>query len=164
MDAVDPRRTETLAELLRAALPPKSRDRLFSLDLIVSRWGVVVGKELGLRSEPALFRDGVLTVRVADARWGRTILKLQSEIIPRLNAALGVSMVRRINFLRDGRSLTASRAGGSEADSRARPEPPASAAILEVAKRIEDLELRDQVIRTAARYLFARNRKSGGDR
>lgn len=70
--------------------------------MIRLKWVDIVGKELALRSEPSSLGVGVLTVRVSEAVWGRIILKLQRDILGRLQALVGSGVVERIQFLRDG--------------------------------------------------------------
>jgi hypothetical protein len=147
------RRHRSVAEILRQALPPRSRDRIYSLELIGLKWPAAVGQELAARSEPASFEDAVLTVRVEDAAWGRMIMSLQNEIRPRLNQAMGFRAVKRIRFVKDGKAISK--------PAPVPPTPPAvepvepSAAILEAAEKVNDSDLRDLVIRTATRYLAA---------
>ena len=125
--------------------------------MIRLKWVDIVGKELALRSEPSSFGVGVLTVRVSDAAWGRMILKLQRDILERLQALIGSGAVERIQFLRDGTMPW----GGGEPPGltreRVRREfsESLSAPIVEAAQSIADERLRDLVTRSVARYLAA---------
>ena len=147
----------SLKEVLRVALPPEIKERIYSVDLVGRRWADVVGRELAERSEPEALDRGVLTVRVTDASWGKTIYRLQHRIIPSLNRALGTNLVRRINFTK--RSRLAGRASATP-DTKPSPEPSAPpAGLVERAAEIRDPELRDVVLQSAARYLSAKQQR-----
>lgn len=148
------KRARSVADLLRQALPPRSRDRVYSTELLGLKWPVAVGTELSARSEVAFFQDGILTVRVTDAAWGRMIMKLQAQIRPRLNAAMGFRAVKRIRFVKDGKPLSIPAAERRKAASREALEPPSG--LCKAAEGLEDSELRELVLRTATRYLAAR--------
>lgn len=152
-----PRRHVTLAEILKRALPEAARQRIYSIEMIEKRWAQAVGEELARRSEPEFLSAGVLTVRVTDAAWGRMILKLSGRIISALNRAVGMNLVRRINFqtrtefrkAREPRRPAVVRASG--------PPPPS---VVRAAESIEDPELRELVSRSAANYLRAQQQRN----
>ena len=150
----------SVAELLRQALPPPSRDRVYSLQLLGLKWPAAVGNELAARSEPASFEDGLLTVRVTDAAWGRMILKLQGEIRHRLNQAVGFRAVRRIRFVKDGKPLATPAPVPIKPPSLEPVET--SEAIRQAAESVGDADLRELVVRTASRYLAARTARRKG--
>jgi hypothetical protein len=89
------------------------------------------------------------------------ILKLQKEIVFRINQAVEPDLVRRIQFIRDGRAPWGS--GDPplipEEETSQRVEAKPSALILEAARAVEDPELRSQLIQTAARYLAVQTAK-----
>jgi hypothetical protein len=145
-------RSVSVGDLLRRALPPRSRDRIYSLELIGLKWPAAVGAELAARSEPAAFEGGVLTVRVTDAAWGRMIMKLQAEIRPRLNAAMGFRAVKRIRFVKDGKPLSIPRP--AIAATPLEPLPP-SDSLQQAAESLPDADLKELMLRTATRYLAA---------
>jgi hypothetical protein len=146
---------------LKAVLPPARRKRIFSLGLVRVKWADLVGGELAIRSEPASLGDRLLTVRVSDAAWGRMILKLQKEIVSRVNRAVEPDLVRRIQFIRDGKAPWEStdRPFVSKEEMSQRVEAKPSALIVEAARAVEDPELRSQLIQTAARYLAVQTGK-----
>ncbi len=125
--------------------------------MIRLKWVDIVGKELALRSEPSSLGVGVLTVRVSEAVWGRMILKLQRDILGRLQALVGSGVVERIQFLRDGNEPWEGGEPPGLSRERVRKEcsEPLSAAIIEAAQSIADERLRDLVTSSAARYLAA---------
>jgi predicted nucleic acid-binding Zn ribbon protein len=146
-----------LAELLERALPPSVRRRVYSLALVEKRWEKVVGLEIARRSEPEALEDGVLTVRVTDPAWGKMILKLQKQIVPALNQAVGKGLVRRINFVRrDKLQKPASEALAAEVAVALGP-PPES--VMRASDAISDDELREAVRKSASLYLRAREER-----
>jgi hypothetical protein len=143
-----------LAELLERALPPEARRRVYSVALVEKHWPSVVGKEIARRSEPESLENGVLTVRVTDPAWGKMILKLQERIVPALNRAVGVGLVRRINFVRrDGLRNPESETKAPERTVAPGP-PPES--VMRASEEISDEDLRAAVRKSASLYLRAR--------
>lgn len=150
------RSTYSVSEILKGVLPRGSHQRIYSVDLIRLKWVDIVGTELALRSEPSSLGVGVLTVRVSDAAWGRMILKLQRDILGRLQGLVGSGVVGRIQFLRDGKTPWGGENPPSLILDRAPIHPkPLPAYLTEEARSIEDEALRELVTRTAARYLAA---------
>ncbi|MFQ5792773.1 MAG: DUF721 domain-containing protein [Acidobacteriota bacterium] len=146
----------SLAEVLKRALPSRRRERIYSIELAALKWAEVVGGELAVRSEPVSLKDGILTIRVEEAPWGKVILKLQRQIIPRLNRAMGIKVVRRIVFVRDGQRVWKEKKPARPVAPVRSEAPPPSASVLEAAEAVADSELRAFLIRTASRYLAAR--------
>jgi hypothetical protein len=138
---------------LKKALPPEARRRIYSIKLVERRWASVVGEELARRSEPEALVDGVLTVRVTDPVWGKTITRLASRIIPELNRAVGMKLVKRMNFTRRERLESVAANTVPVPKVKASAEPPEG--VVRAAESIPDLELRARVTASAARYLQA---------
>ena len=146
----------SIQDILRQALPDGARRRIYSTDLVSRKWERIVGNELAQRSEPEALRDGVLTVRVTDAAWGKMIYRLQDRIVPELNRVLGSRRVRRINFTK--RARLEHPAPPRQAPAKPKPvEPPPS--IVEAGNDIDDPELRRLVLRSAGNYLNAQKER-----
>lgn len=79
--------TGVLAEVIRRQPPSPART--------VFAWQVSVGAALA-RATTVDLQDGVLTVRVRDARYTPEIRRATSTILPRLQHLLGASTVARI--------------------------------------------------------------------
>ncbi len=142
-----------MKELLKQVLPAPARERVYSVELVHKRWAEVVGLELARRSEPEALSQGVLTVRVTDPVWGKMIYKLQDRIIPALNRAVGSSLVRRINFTKRSRlEHPPPENDRQEREPEAVEAPPL---VVEAAAAIEEPDLRQLVLRSAAQYLNA---------
>ena len=131
---------------------------MYALPLVEKRWASVVGQEIARRSEPEALENGILTVRVTDPAWGKMIAKLQGQIVPALNRAVGKGLVRRINFIRREKleKQVREEAGAEEASVALGP-PPES--VMRASDRISDMELREAVRKSAARYLKAREER-----
>ncbi len=142
--------------MLRRVLPPGARKRVYSVDLVAKYWTDVVGFELARRAEPEALSQGVLTVRVTDATWGKMIHRLQDRIAPELNRAIGMKLVHRINFTKRSRL---ERPPPVEEKKMSDVEPEAPPGIVEASKAIADPELRTLVVRSAARYSRAREER-----
>ena len=147
----------SLKDVLRHALPKVAKERVYSVELVSRRWVDVVGRELARRSEPEALSQGVLTVRVTDVVWGQMIYRLQNRIVPKLNRAVGMTLVRRINFTKRSRLHGLPQTEVKEVGERAPLVPPAE--LSAPASGIEDPDLRELVLQSAARYLKAKEQR-----
>jgi predicted nucleic acid-binding Zn ribbon protein len=70
---------------------------------VQERWAAVAGERVAREAEPVSERDGVVTVACASAVWAQELELLSSELLERLDAALGRQnggpLVRRLRFL-----------------------------------------------------------------
>ncbi len=145
-------REKSVSELLLAVLPESARKRVGAIDLVRIRWARAVGDEIARRSEPVTLENAVLTVRVDEPAWGKAIVRLQRQLVEKLNRALGRRLIERIRFVKD-RPVSPTHARVE----RAPGFPPAlvSLPLREAARSIGDQELRSELVRTAERYLGA---------
>jgi hypothetical protein len=66
---------------------------------LVAAWPGVVGEQVSANAWPARFaRDGTLHVSTSSSAWAFELGHLQSEILPRLQEALGKSAPGRLKF------------------------------------------------------------------
>jgi hypothetical protein len=124
-------RPDRVGDALRHVLQridPERRLELFRM------WAAEVGPAIAARSEPAGFRDGVLSVRVNGAAWMQELQFAKEEIRARLNARLGTEVVRDVYFV----------SGGGLVKKPARAAPPSVPAQEETDEPIELPPLRDQ--------------------
>jgi hypothetical protein len=142
-----------LAEILERALPKEARRGIFSVAIVEKRWAEVVGEEIARRSEPEALEGGVLTVRVTDPAWGKTILNLQGRIVPALNRAVGMDLVRRINFVK--REHLKKPASSAPAAKKAASLGPPPENVMRASEAIADEDLRAAVRKSASLYLRA---------
>ena len=146
-----------LKDVLRHALPKVAKEHVYSVALVTRRWVDVVGRELARRSEPEALSEGVLTVRVIDVVWGQMIYRLQDRIVPKLNKAIGMTLVRRINFTKRSHLQGLPEVEVKDVGERTPLVPPAG--LNASASGIEDPDLRELVLQSAARYLKAKEQR-----
>jgi len=146
-----------LKDVLRQALPKVAKEHVYSVALVTRRWVDVVGRELARRSEPEALSEGVLTVRVIDVVWGQMIYRLQDRIVPKLNKAIGMTLVRRINFTKRSHLQGLPEVEVKDVGERRPLVPPGG--LNASASGIEDPDLRELVLQSAARYLKAKEQR-----
>lgn len=59
-------------------------------------WEETVGSAIASAAVPAAERDGVLTVRCESAVWSQELELMSSELLPRLNTALGGDLLHKL--------------------------------------------------------------------
>ncbi len=59
-------------------------------------WERVVGPAIAASARPTSERDGILTVTCTAAVWAQELDLMSSELIPRLNTALGAQDIREL--------------------------------------------------------------------
>lgn len=145
-------RPRPVADLLMEALRGKPAERRLKEGRIWLLWDEAVGERIASRARPVAFRDGTLTVAVANAPWMQQLNFLKGGIIEKLNVLLGGPVVRDIYL----------KAGSVEAPVEAQPEPPYPVRQLTRAEQefvatettsIEDPELREIISRLMAKHL-----------
>jgi len=141
-----------VADLLAEALRGKPAERRLKEGRIWLFWDEAVGERIAARARPVAFRDGTLTVVVANAPWMQQLNFLKGGIVERLNALLGSPVVRDIYL----------KAGTVEVPAEAPPEqhPPGRQLtraeqnfVATEAEAIEDPELREIISRLMAKHL-----------
>ena len=66
--------------------------------IVFAVWRRVVGEAVTARSNPRAFSKGVLIIDVFDPAWGNELEGMSSEILGKLNGALGKRVVRVIEW------------------------------------------------------------------
>ncbi len=61
-------------------------------------WDEVVGETIAVNAQPAAFKGDLLLVHVTSSAWIHELQFLKSDMIIKLNAALGKPMVTEIKF------------------------------------------------------------------
>jgi hypothetical protein len=114
-------------------------------------WDDAVGAQIAAKARPVSFRDGMLTVAVANSPWMQQLTFLKQGIIGKLNELLGCDLVRDI-FLKSGRVD----APPIPAKTGKRLERPLDAAekllIAEQSAAIEDPDLREALAHLIERH------------
>jgi Dna[CI] antecedent DciA-like protein len=145
---------------LRAWERPRDSDlaaRLFggrpehTLALLRSAWPVAVGAKLARRTEVVALDHGVLRIKVEDARWQRTLLRMRTEILSRLRGVAAGVAPRGLGF------VVGALASNPDPIPAVMQEAPLAAAppraVAEAAAAIPDPEVRARFLAAAARYL-----------
>jgi Dna[CI] antecedent DciA-like protein len=120
------------------------------LQLLRAAWPKAVGPELARRTEVVALDGNALRIRVADASWRKGLLRMRRDILSRLYGVAGRLAPNGLGFVEGGL------AGASEP--KAPPPtrvPPvrASGFLAAEAARIDDAELRERFLESAALYL-----------
>ena len=86
---------DVLGDVLKR-VDPEQQMRVYS---IWNFWGEEVGELIARRAQPSHFRNGILFVTVATQSWMQELQFMKEKIRERLNARLGVELVRDIFFV-----------------------------------------------------------------
>jgi predicted nucleic acid-binding Zn ribbon protein len=62
-------------------------------------WEEALGERIAAEARPVRERDGTVTVECRAATWAQELDLLQTELLERLNTALGAPRVERLRFL-----------------------------------------------------------------
>ena len=92
-------RPNRVADALRQVVQRIDPDRRLAAYRLWTFWADEVGPAVAARAEPAAFRDGVLSVRVAGAGWMQELQFMKDELRQRLNRRLGAELIRDIYFV-----------------------------------------------------------------
>ena len=145
-------RPRPVADLLTEALRGKPAERRLKEGRIWIFWDEAVGERIASLARPVAFRDGTLTVAVANAPWMQQLNFLKGGIVEKLNVLLGGPVIRDIYL----------KAGTVEVPVEAPPERPHPIRELSRSEQefvatetqsIEDPELRDIISRLMAKHL-----------
>lgn len=145
-------RPRSVADLLAESLRGKPAERRLKEGRIWLLWEDAVGDRIASLARPVGFRDGTLTVAVANAPWMQQLNFLKRGIIEKLNTLLGSPVVREI-YLKAGQAVPPI-APPVEHRPPLRELTGAEQEMVETeTKSIEDPELRDIISRLMAKHL-----------
>lgn len=116
---------DRVANALRQVVQRIDPERRLPAYRVWTFWADAVGAAIADRAEPAGFRDGVLSVRVAGAAWMQELQFMKDELRERLNARLGAPLIRDIYFV----SGAVARAAALHTPAAPTAPPPLEAAI-----------------------------------
>jgi predicted nucleic acid-binding Zn ribbon protein len=91
MSRAAPRPISTALERFTSALAPTS-----TLARVQEVWETTTGPAVAASARPTAERDGVLTITCAAAVWAQELDLMGTELIPRLNAALGSDRITEL--------------------------------------------------------------------
>jgi predicted nucleic acid-binding Zn ribbon protein len=90
---------DRVADALRQVVLRIDPDRRLAAYRVWTFWADAVGATVAAHAEPASFRDGVLSVRVAGAAWMQELQFMKDELRASLNARLDRPLIRDIYFV-----------------------------------------------------------------
>ncbi len=70
----------------------------FGQHLALAYWDKAVGKEIARHTEPFRVKDGVIYVKVDNDAWRNELQFFKHEIVDKLNANLGKTVIKEIKF------------------------------------------------------------------
>ena len=131
-----------------------------TLALLRAAWPAAVGADIARRTEVVALDRGVLRIKVPDAGWQRSLLRMRGDILARLRSVAGGAAPRGLGFV----SGPVAHAPQAAPRPPAAPLPPTPRAVTEAADTISDPEIRARFVAAAARYLarFGGDQKSAG--
>lgn len=151
---------------LHRARDPDFAARIFggrpehTLALLRAAWPAAVGPDIARRTEVVALDRGILRIKVPDAGWQRSLLRMRGDILARLRSVAGGAAPRGLGFV-TGPVAHAPQAAPAPTVAPPAPAPPA---VSEAAAGIDDPEIRARFEAAAARYLarFAPDQKGAG--
>lgn len=94
-----PSHPDRVVDTLRQVLQRIDPERRLAVYRVWTFWEEAVGAPVAARAQPAGYRDGVLSVRVAGAAWMQELQFMKEDVRERLNALLGAELIRDIYFV-----------------------------------------------------------------
>jgi predicted nucleic acid-binding Zn ribbon protein len=91
MSRAAPRMLSIALEDLASTLAPAT-----TLARVQEIWDAAAGTAIAASARPTAERDGILTVTCAAAVWAQELDLMASQLIPRVNAALGAELIREL--------------------------------------------------------------------
>ena len=151
---------------LHRARDPDFAARIFggrpehTLALLRAAWPATVGPDIARRTEVVALDRGILRIKVPDAGWQRSLLRMRGDILARLRSVAGGAAPRGLGFV-SGPVAHAPQAGPPPPKA---PAPPTPLAVMEAAAAIPDPEIRARFIEAASGYLarFRADQKGAG--
>lgn len=119
---------------------------------IFAAWRNIAGEQVFDRTAPLMVEGKRLVIAVSDKTWKRNLETLGSQLVFKLNAALGKSLVDFIEFRVSAADIVPPPGKSEEADE----ELPAPMEIAVSARSIRNEELRETVLKAAANCLSRR--------
>ena len=149
-----------VADLLATVLHGQPAEKRLQEGKIWLVWDETVGPAIAAQARPAGFRDGVLTVMVANAPWMQQLTFLKRDIMARLNARLGCDLVTDI-YLRAGRPETPHITVKTPPPTPRQLSTAEQEQIAEQTATVVDQELREAIAGLLGRHLASGPRKRG---
>jgi predicted nucleic acid-binding Zn ribbon protein len=97
------RKVTSMRQALRSLLRSWGVDGKVRENQAVALWSQVVGARIAEKTEALRVEDGKIFIRVLSSSWKTELIFVKSEIIQRLNQALGGRVLKDIVFVGGGR-------------------------------------------------------------
>ena len=94
----DDRDPQRVGDVLNTVIQARGWQRRISLSMVLRRWPELVGESNAQHSTPVNYADGVLIVDCDSTAWAAAMKYAASQIVARLNRALGEQTVLRVEF------------------------------------------------------------------
>lgn len=127
--------------------------------IVFAAWRRIAGESLAEHAVPMRLDDKRLIVAVSSITWKRHLEDLCSQIVFKLNAALGSPLVTFIELVIDEQTVRDNRVKQDESELRQEAELAISPELRSAAEKIEDEELRKQFLLAAGNCLVRRSRR-----
>ncbi len=131
---------ESLIKALPALLKASGAPEEVAEAACVAMWKHAVGEALSSHTLPVQLREQKLTIVVDDNLWKKQLEQMRAQLLFRLNAVLGQSVVKSIELRIDPKTLAASRPAAPESHAAFKRAAPTE--LLGVAAAIDDQDLR----------------------
>ena len=93
-DARDPQR---VGRVLDSYIEDRGWEVSVSIHTLLARWAEVVGESVAAHSTPESYVDGVVVVRTDSTAWATQLRTIASQIVAKLNQAVGDGSVRLVD-------------------------------------------------------------------
>jgi hypothetical protein len=124
-----------------------------TLALLRAAWPAAVGPDIARRTEVVALERGVLRIKVPDAGWQRSLLRMRGDILARLRSVAGGAAPRGLGFVSGPVALAPEAAPPPPAGPNPTTTAPTPRAVAEAAAAIPDAEIRARFLDAAVRYL-----------
>lgn len=94
----DDRDPQLVGSVLDGVIKERGWERRISLSTVLRRWPDLVGEANAEHSTPVNYTDGVLIVDCDSTAWASAMRYTASQLVAKLNAALGDRTVLRVDF------------------------------------------------------------------
>ena len=129
--------------------------------VVFAAWRKIAGESLGDHAVALSFENSKLSIAVSNLTWQRHLKDLRSQMVFKINAALGAAVVSSIELCIDESAVLRERAklaANSKPIAELEAEKEISPELTDAAARIEDDELRKQFLLAAGNCLVRKRR------
>jgi len=92
----DPRDPKRVGRVLDSYIADRGWQVSVSIHTLLERWADIVGESVAAHSTPESYESGVLVVRTDSTTWATQLRTIASQIVAKLNEAVGDGSVTRV--------------------------------------------------------------------